>query len=191
MFVHSTDRAFRKFQASGDSKALAYVFDATALELQRLARFLAGPEASAEDLLQATYLTAIEARQRFDATQRVLPWLIGILVNHAREARRRSQRVIDPQRVRAEVALDPSDEASALELSNTLEQAISRLPEAQRSVLRLYLQHGLEPAEIARSLERPPGTVRAQLSRGLKQLRHLLPESVVASQAYEIGRAHV
>lgn len=184
MFANSVDRSFRKFQRSGDAKALAFVFDVTAPELQRFARFLACPESSTEDLLQSTYLTAIESKQRFDKTQRVLPWLIGILVNHAHEARRRSRRVIDPQRVRTEVGLDPSDEASASELSQSLDQAIARLPEAHRAVLRLYLQHGLEPAEIARSLERPQGTVRAQLSRGLKQLRQLLPASVLASQAY-------
>ncbi|HTF88126.1 MAG TPA: sigma-70 family RNA polymerase sigma factor, partial [Planctomycetota bacterium] len=148
--------------------------------------YFAAPDAPAEDLLQATYLSAIESKERFDATQRVLPWLVGILANHAREARRRNRRAIDPERLRSEIAPDPSDEAAASELSETLDQAIARLPEAYRGVLRLYLEHGLEPAEIARTLERPQGTVRAQLSRGLKQLRRRLPESVVGAQAYAL-----
>ncbi len=189
MFPHAVERAFRRSQMQGDSRSLAFVFDATATELRSLARHLASPEAPAEDLLQATYLTAIESRNRFDASQRVLPWLVGILANHAREARRRNRRVIDPRRLHEELAQSPSDEAESAELSQTLDSAISRLPEAYRSVLRLYLQHGLEPAEIARSLERPQGTVRAQLSRGLKQLQRLLPGSLVAPQSYALVAA--
>ncbi len=189
MLLNKVERAFRRFQASGDPRALAKVFDCAAPKLRGLAAHLSSPEASAEDLLQATFLTAIESRQNYDSTQPLLPWLAGILANHAREARRRNRRAIDPARLREMVAQSPSDEAESAELSQTLDSAISRLPEAYRSVLRLYLQHGLEPAEIARSLERPQGTVRAQLSRGLKQLQRLLPGSLVAPQSYALVSA--
>ncbi len=189
MLLDSIERAFRRFEANGDPQALAKVFDAAAPKLRGLAAHLSSPEASAEDLLQATFLTAIESKRTYDSTQPLLPWLAGILANHAREARRRNRRAIDPTRLREDVALDPSNEAESSELSQTLDSAISRLPEAYRSVLRLYLQHGLEPAEIARALDRPQGTVRAQLSRGLKRLRRLLPESLVASQSYALVSA--
>ncbi|HTF88127.1 MAG TPA: sigma factor, partial [Planctomycetota bacterium] len=87
MLFHSVDRAFRRFQATGDPKALAFVFDRTVPDLQGLAQHLATPELGAEDLLQSTFLTAIESNQDFDAGHPVLPWLAGILANHARAAR--------------------------------------------------------------------------------------------------------
>ena len=183
MLPTSADRAFRRYRATGDPQALGRVFDATVSELAPLARHLACSEASPQDLLQSTFLTAIESRQRFDERQRVLPWLLGILANHAREARRRSRREPDPGRMRREVGFDPAEEASLRDLEARLEQAIALLPEAHRPVLRLHLLHGLEPAEIAKSLERPPGTVRAQLSRGLDRLRRGLPRGLVAAPA--------
>ncbi|MEO6711461.1 MAG: sigma-70 family RNA polymerase sigma factor [Planctomycetota bacterium] len=184
MLFQSVERAFRRFQATGDPKALAFVFDRTVPDLQGLAQHLATPELGAEDLLQSTFLTAIESKQDFDARQPLLPWLAGILANHARAARRRERRELDPVRLRSELGIDPSEEASRAELFATLDAAIARLPENYRAVLRLHLQHGLEPMEIARSLERSPGTVRAQLSRGLDRLRRLLPCSLAAPRAF-------
>lgn len=187
MFTRSVEANFLRWRETAQPEALARVFDATAPELTKLARHLAGPEASAEDLLQATFLTAIEFRARFDADQRLLPWLVGILVNHARDSRRRGRREIDPERLLHEPFADPADDAARTELEESLADAIAKQPEAYRAVLRLYLQHGLEPAEIAASLERPPGTVRAQLSRGLERLRRALPASLSSSRALAVA----
>ncbi|MBI5849635.1 MAG: sigma-70 family RNA polymerase sigma factor [Planctomycetes bacterium] len=180
MFVRSADAAFRRFRATGDPRALAQVFDATAPELLRLARHLASEEAGAEDLVQSTFVTAIEARTDHDGARPVLPWLCGVLANHARVARRRAKRAVDPRRLPGEVAIDPRDLAEANELRDELARAIDALPEPYRPVLRLSLEHGLDPLEISQTLERPPGTVRAQLSRGLDRLRRALPAGVSA-----------
>jgi RNA polymerase sigma-70 factor (ECF subfamily) len=182
MFVRTVDRAFARFQRTGQAAALALVFDRTAPELLRLARHLAARGVAAEDLLQQTFVTAIEHKAGYDPTQPVLPWLVGILGNHARVARRRQQRAVDAARVRrADDAVDPAHEAAAAELAQELERTIDRLPEPYRPVLRLHLRHGLEPREIARSLERPDGTVRAQLHRGLDALGRLLPAGIGAA----------
>lgn len=182
MFACTADRAFRRYQRHGQAAALALVFDRTAPELLRLARHLAARGVAAEDLVQQTFLTAIERKDRYDPRAPVLPWLCGILTNHAHAARRATRRLPDPLRLPLGAA-DPADEAATGELANALELAIARAPEPYRPVLRLHLQHGLEPAEIARSLERPDGTVRAQLHRGLDHLRRLLPPGIAAAAA--------
>jgi DNA-directed RNA polymerase specialized sigma24 family protein len=64
------DRAFRRYCRSGDPETLAEVFDRTARELLRVAVWLSGNRADAEDLLQRTFLSAIEGRDRFDPAQR-------------------------------------------------------------------------------------------------------------------------
>lgn len=180
MFLPTADQAFRRYQRTGDPRALARVFDKTAGELLGLARHLGSGEAAAEDLVQATFVTAIESAPSFDAERAVLPWLVGILANHARVARRKSRRVLDPSRLPVEAGLDPVDAAAGGELRAQVATAIEGLPEAQRPVLRLLLEHGLTPTEIARTLERPAATVRVQIHRGLSLLRAALPAAVGA-----------
>lgn len=168
---------FARFQSRGDPAALAAVYDRTAAELLRLALHLAGDSARAEDLVQATFLTAIEKADSFRAEQRLLPWLVGILQHHAKEARRREARRPEPERLREPIAQAPLDEAAHEEFTAALDAAIARLPAPLQPVLVLRLRHGLDPVDIAHALRRPPGTVRAQLARGLDRVRRFLPAS--------------
>src|SRR4029079_1661989 len=74
---------FERFRSQGDTQALGQVFDELGTRLQRIARHLAPDRAAAEDLVQATFLTAIEKRDAFDASRALEPWLTGILIQHA------------------------------------------------------------------------------------------------------------
>ena len=60
--LDDTDQLFARFCRHGDAAALGAVFDATATELLRIACHLAGNRADAEDLVQRTFLAAIESR---------------------------------------------------------------------------------------------------------------------------------
>jgi RNA polymerase sigma-70 factor (ECF subfamily) len=182
MLFRNTDRSFAAYQRRRDPRALARVFDGTAPELLRLARHLASSEAAAEDLVQATFVTAIEAAATHRRGEPVLPWLLGILANHARAARRRARRALDGARACRDDTVDPLADAQRSELHAQVRAAIDALPLIYRPVLRLHLDQGLEPGEIARSLERPAGTVRAQIHRGLDLLRAALPAARAASE---------
>ncbi|MEO6596518.1 MAG: sigma-70 family RNA polymerase sigma factor [Planctomycetota bacterium] len=184
MFPDSVDLAFARFQKRADARALALVFDRTALELLGLARHLAVTPSDAEDLVQATFVTAIEDAGSHRPGQRVLPWLLGILNNHARASRRQARRQLDPDRIRHAAA---DADVEAFELRDELRAAIDGLPEVYRPVLRLVFEHGLQANEIATALERPAGTVRAQLARGLDLLRRTLPASLAGSAALAVG----
>ena len=171
MFPRTVELAFERFRQKRDAKALAIVFDRTAPELLRVGRHLAPTPGDAEDLVQATFLTAIEAVDSHQRGRPVLPWLLGILANQARESRRRTRRRPDPARLRGDVVVDVEGEVATAELERELAKAIGELPEVYRPVLRLWFEHGLEAREIAATLERPAGTVRAQVSRGIELLR--------------------
>jgi DNA-directed RNA polymerase specialized sigma24 family protein len=58
----------------------------------RVALWLVGNRPDAEDLLQRTFLQAIEARASFELGRPVLPWLLGLLGNQARKLRSERQR---------------------------------------------------------------------------------------------------
>jgi RNA polymerase sigma-70 factor (ECF subfamily) len=177
------EKLFLRYRERGDAAALAEVFDATAPELFRLAQHLVRDALSAEDVLQDTFVAAIDAATRWDASRPLVPWLTGILARKASESRRRARRQVDPQRLEERGERDPSATAEDAEFSRELRAALARLPELYREVLERHLLHGAGPSEIARDLERSPGAVRMQLFRGLEQLRRALPAGFAAGAA--------
>ena len=86
------DRLFERFVKNGDVRALALAFERTAPELWRVAAALCRDRHRVEDLVQDTFLVAIEDAASWDAGQALLPWLLGILVNRARHERRQARR---------------------------------------------------------------------------------------------------
>lgn len=169
------DALFRSYLERRDPALLAEVFDVVAPRLLRLAIHLVGRVSQAEDLVQDTFVTALERLGGFDANRAVEPWLAGILSNKARHTQRDAARSFDPELHMERATATPLDEAQRAELSGILAQAIDRLSEPYRSVLVLRLRHGMRDADIAHVLERSPATVRVQLHRGLELLRRLLP----------------
>jgi RNA polymerase sigma-70 factor (ECF subfamily) len=175
------DRAFTRFADTGDPKALARVFDGCAAELYRLAHHLIGDRHTAEDLVQQTFVVAIEQAASFDRSRGVLPWLCGILTHRAlhlrRQLRQRAARVPLPQ----PDLVDPAHEAEARETATRVAEAVRALPEPYRQVLLLHLVHELSGKDIAEALARPEATVRTQLARGLDKLRKVLPAGIGGS----------
>lgn len=177
------EKLFQRYRERGDAAALAEVFDATAPELFRLAQHLVRDALSAEDVLQDTFVAAIDAAPRWDASRPLVPWLTGILARKASESRRRARREVDPTRLDGRGERDPACSAEDAEFSRELRAALAKLPELYREVLERHLLEGVGPAEIARELERSPGAVRMQLFRGLEQLRRALPAGFAAGAA--------
>ena len=61
----------------------------------RLGTRLLGDRAAAEDLTQATFLSMVRSRSRFDRSARLRPWLYTIAANAARDHLRR-RRALQP-----------------------------------------------------------------------------------------------
>ncbi|HEX5051191.1 MAG TPA: sigma-70 family RNA polymerase sigma factor, partial [Planctomycetota bacterium] len=142
----------------------------------------------AEDVLQNTFLTAIEKAHLYDPHRPLLPWLLAILANDARMQHRRERR-IPPATPRARAGGDVADAAASRELAEVCDRAVEALAEPYRHVLLLHLRHGLSGAEIAASLDRPESTVRNQIARGLDLLRRKLPASVAGALAFGTANA--
>ena len=140
--------------------------------VQKLARRLARDESRAQDLVQETWLAALEGRPAAGSGMRA--WLARVLRNRAALGLRRRERRESRERESARPLEEP-DTASLverMELHQRLVSAVLGLPEAYREVvLRHYLQ-GESAARIAHHLELPHATVRTRLRRGLDQLRN-------------------
>jgi RNA polymerase sigma-70 factor (ECF subfamily) len=174
------DRLFRRFRDKGDVKALSRVFDLTSRELLELAAHVTRDASAAEDLLQATFLVAIEHAERYEGGRGLMPWLVGILTREAKLWNRRAARRIEPDRLEARVGEDPASDVEARELSSAVLEALDKLPALYRDVIVRCLRDGRSASDIARELDRSPGTVRVQIHRGLELLRKSLPAGLVA-----------
>jgi len=180
------ERLFERYRSRGDAAALGALFDRTAPELAALAARLAPSRAEAQDLLQATFLAAMESAASFEPGRRLMPWLVGILVKEARLARRRAGRAVDPERLAQPRDDDPLGAAAARELQQAVADLLADVPETYRAVLALHLGADKTPAEIARELGRSRGAVRVQLHRGLARLRRALPAGFAAAGALAV-----
>ena len=181
------ERDFCLWLDQRDADALGRVFDAMGGKLLLLAAHLAGPGQQAQDLVQSAFLAAMARGATWDRERPLWPWLATILHNELRmqirSGRRRREVAIEDaatgdSRVAADDGADPASLVASQEVLTTVLAAVDALPLPYRQVLRLRLVHGLRPVDIARSLEVPVGTVRAQLHRGLEQLRGALPAGV-------------
>src|SRR5262245_34931027 len=84
--------AFLAYCRSGDGQQLGRAFDLVAPELLLVAARLLPRHADAPDLVQRTFLTALQRRRAFDPARRLAPWLFGMLLQHVRHERRRLRR---------------------------------------------------------------------------------------------------
>ena len=148
------DRLYKRYSRQRDVAALGEVFDLAAPELMRVARHLCRDESEAEDAVQATFLTALVKPHAFDESRRLLPWLLGILALHARDARRRAGRTPEPDRVENRPAADPFEEAADSEFDSAVREVVADLPDTYRGVLVAHLAEGKPPREIARDGQR-------------------------------------
>ncbi|MBL8803599.1 MAG: sigma-70 family RNA polymerase sigma factor [Planctomycetes bacterium] len=172
MQQHDLAALFERFRSRGDTDALGRAFDACAPELLRVARRLGNSREDAEDLVQASFLTAIEKTATHERGRSPLPWMVGILVLHARNLRRKRGRTSElPTLVDGD---SPDAAAERAELLERVAAAVRELPPHYSQVLAPYLHGEFGAERIALLTGRAPGTVRMQIHRGLQRLRRAL-----------------
>jgi RNA polymerase sigma factor (sigma-70 family) len=172
------DDVFRRFLRTGDPEAFARLYDAARPELLRTATRHAPDAATAEDLVQATFLGALESSLRFRHGGKVMPWLHGILKNQVRLMRWRQSRKPDAGRLAWPEVADPGEQAEERELVAKVTAALDGLGAVYGPVMRLHLHDEQSANEIARRTDRPAGTVRTQIVRGTAMLQKLLPPGI-------------
>lgn len=145
----------------------------------RVARRLSQSDHEAEDLVQETYLKALQGFTGFELREfGIKPWLLRILHNSFLNRRARSVRA--PRAV-DQAALDNvvadgdggAPELPALDfdrLDGEVRQAIDSLPDDFRIVLILWTTQELSYQEIAESLDVPIGTVMSRLHRAKRHM---------------------
>jgi RNA polymerase sigma-70 factor (ECF subfamily) len=151
-------------------------------------RLLRNP-ADAEEVAQDAFVRAYRALGTYDRERirdmELRPWLATIVVNLCRNrARRRSltttaldqghdpeARRVDPRLVTLDPRENPHEAALRQETAGQWAALLAELPDRHRIPVVLRHVDGLSYDEMAVVLGRPAGTLKAQVHRGLAQLR--------------------
>ncbi|HTF34664.1 MAG TPA: sigma-70 family RNA polymerase sigma factor [Myxococcota bacterium] len=160
----------------GDQTAFDALFRRWAGPMLRYLERMVRDAASAEDLLQETFLRVFRARDRYQPEARFSTWLYTIATNLALNELRRPRRRA-PHRSTDEGESDElplvleghepraDDVTHARRTSAELERELAALPERQRAALVLSAVEGLSYAEVAVSLETTEKSVKALVHR--------------------------
>ncbi len=160
----------------GDEAGFTELYRRYADRVYRFCLFRVRRPADAEDLMQQTFLRAIEALPRYE--ERGLPfgaWLFriarNVVIDHER-TRRDALDLDELAHAGAEPAID--DETGGLADRSALLAAIARLTPDQREVLGYRFFADLSARETGRLMGRGEATVRGLQARALAALRREL-----------------
>lgn len=142
---------------------------------------LCGDPRTAEEVMQETFVRALQAAKRYRPEARISTWLFAIAANMMRDRWRRTARCGDPLPL-DEVPLTAVESTEELVLESIshdlVRSALLCLPLEQRTALVLRYYHDLSYAEIAGVCACPIGTVRSRIHNGLARLKAALSEEV-------------
>ncbi len=130
---------------------------------------IVGDAATSDDLVQATFLAALDHKDSLLVDKELLKgWLLIVARNRAIDHLRRTSRLAQLDINTLDSSYDESN--NALDRLD-IESAIDTLSDDHRQVVREVLVNGTPPVILAEKLGIPEGTVRSRLHYAIKILR--------------------
>lgn len=185
----ASDSELVAYFRQGRAEGIARLVERHSPRLYRYLLRLVNEPTVAEDILQDTWLRAVERLDGYDARQPFLAWLFGIarhraidtLRQRARERRSLGRPALARENEEGE-RLDPLDQVAAhspspleqvaeVELERRLAALFAGLPLHYREALTLRFHQELRLDEIAELLAIPLSTAKTRVQRGLILLR--------------------
>ena len=188
----------------GDESAFVELVNMYGATMVRVAQMYVRDRATAEEVVQETWLAVLNGIDRFEGRSSLKTWLFRILTNRAKTRGERDGRVlpfsalagasnesdepsVDPDRFLGPDSRNPGawaapprawpqNELLERETLDVIAMAIDRLPEAQREVILLRDVEGWTPMEVADALEITDGNERVLLHRARSKVRAALEE---------------
>jgi RNA polymerase sigma-70 factor, ECF subfamily len=170
-----------------DRAEFARLVDAYSTQIYRLALKMLADEQDAEDVLQNTFMKALQSIENFEGRSSLSTWLYRIAVNEALMLLRRHKPTVS-------VAMDyeddedqlqhptqftdwcclPEEDLLSAEAKKHLDLAVRRLPEKLRVVFLLRDVEGLSIRETSETLDLTETAVKTRLLRARLNLREHL-----------------
>ena len=187
---------------AGDEAAFRWLVKRHHASLMAVARTFVRNRATAEEVVQDTWLAVIEGIEAFEQRSSLKNWIFAILANMARCGGVREGRmipvadfnletsddepVVDPARFDASgswadlptawEAVTPERIVAGKQMLAHVRDAIERLPPAQRSVLILREIENMESPEVSAVLGMTEGNQRVLLHRARARVRNFMEQ---------------
>ncbi|MBI3284572.1 MAG: RNA polymerase sigma factor RpoE [Burkholderiales bacterium] len=171
----------------GDKKAFELLVSKYQRKLMRLVSRLVYDHAEAEDVVQEAFIKAYRALPNFRGESAFYTWLYRIGVNTAKNhlvtQGRRTPTSTDADVEEAETFVDadglrdintPESLLASKQIAETVNAAMSSLPEELRNAITLREIEGLSYDEIAEVMLCPIGTVRSRIFRAREAIAEKL-----------------
>jgi len=167
-----------------DKQAFAQLVDQHSDQIYRVALKMLGNEQDAEDILQETFIKALNNIEGFEGRSKLSTWLYRIAVNESLMLIRRRKAHLtsidadyenddgssEPRQIIDWCCL-PEKELLNSETRHHIHEAIGELSSANRVVFLLRDMEGLSTRETAEVLEISESAVKVRLMRARMQLR--------------------
>ncbi|MEP6814661.1 MAG: sigma-70 family RNA polymerase sigma factor [Marmoricola sp.] len=181
-----------------DEGTFAHVVGLWSPTMLRVARSHVSTDASAEEVVQDTWLAVLRGLDRFEGRSSLRTWVFRILANTAKTRGVRERRTVPMSslgdegaqtvdRDRFREAADtyypggwrsfpvswPTPEQRALgrDVNQVVSAALATLPDQQRTVVTLRDVHGFDADDVCELLDLSPGNQRVLLHRGRASVR--------------------
>jgi len=166
---------------AGSAEAFSQLLQEHKLQLYKMAYRYLGNEADALEALQETACRVYRRIGKLKESAYFATWLFRILINYCLDESRAKKR---RERLRRHSAVEetgllnssaPDHEARRLEQMILLDE-VKRLGPPYQTVIQLKYYHDWTITEIARTLQKPEGTIKTWLNKALKSLRIRMEE---------------
>jgi RNA polymerase sigma-70 factor (ECF subfamily) len=181
------DRSTVDALVSGDADAWQRLVEHETPRVFRTCYRILGRVDVAEDAAQETFIAAYRAIGSYRGEGSAGAWLCRIATRESwrrAASERRSASLLSPLEQAAEHELrdgrDPLTAALSAEQAEQIRRAVAALPEPYREVISLRFLSELSIEDVAAVMQRPIGTVKAQLHRGQSRLRQQIGRMVPA-----------
>lgn len=181
---------------AGDEAVFGMLYTRHTPSMIRVAATIVNSRATAEEVSQETWLAVLKNIGGFEGRSSLAGWIFTILINKARTRARRDGRSVSFDEGGEEnnlaAAFDghgrwkempelwdeitPERIVAGRRLAEHMRDAIDALPPAQRAVIVLRVQQGLDASEVCEALGLSDGNMRVLLHRARLTLRAKLSE---------------
>ncbi|MEH6993617.1 RNA polymerase sigma factor SigW [Neobacillus drentensis] len=170
----------------GDQDAFADIVEIYSNSIFQLGYRMLGNRHEAEDIAQEAFIRAYVNIKSFNQDLKFSTWLFRIATNLCidRIRKKKPDYYLDAEvsgtdglTMYSQLSSNsplPENELESLELQETVQKEILKLPEKYRSVIVLKYMEELSLNEISEILDMPLGTVKTRIHRGREALRQQL-----------------
>ena len=169
---------------AGDDSALSDLYRRWAGPLLRFLERMVKERATAEELLQESFIRVHQAKDRYEPEARFSTWLFRIAHNLANNRRRDDGRRKEvgfggsdggprpeEQILKEKSGLMPTRQLDKSELQKVVQESLETLNDRQRMAVLLHKFEGMSYSDIAEAMELTPAAVKSLLSRARESLR--------------------